>query len=236
MSGVPKPRPREDEERIPVRGVRRFIAERMLRSWLRIPHAMGSEIVEADSLVEARQRLKPYAEKEGVKLTYLPFIVKAVVKALQEFPLLNALYDPEWDEIIVKKTYHIGIAVDTPQGLVVPVVRDADKKTLLEVAREIQELAQRAREGKLSVDEVRGSSFTITNIGSIGGYVFFPIINYPEVAILGVSTIRRELTPEGEKMRMLISVSFNHMVTDGAYATRFLLRLKELLEEPMLLI
>ncbi len=234
--GIPKPRPKEKEERIKVKGIRRFIAERMLRAWLRIPHSSGTEIVIADRLIEARERLKKHAEAQGLKLTYMPFIMKAVVKALKEYPLLNGLYDPEWDEIIVKKYYNIGFAVDTPQGLVVPVIKNVDEKNIFQIAKELGELAERAREGKLSVDDVTDGTFSITNIGSLGSYVFSPIINYPEIAILGVSKIRKVYTGEGVTNQMLVSITFNHMVVDGAYAVRFLLKIKELLEEPMLLL
>jgi len=234
--GIPKPKLKDKEERIKVKGIRRFIAERMLRAWLRIPHSSGTEIVIADRLIEARERLKKHAETQGIKLTYMPFIMKAVVKALKEYPLLNGLYDPEWDEIIIKKYYNIGFAVDTPQGLVVPVIKNVDEKSIFQLAKELRELAEKAREGKLSVEDVTDGTFSITNIGSIGSYVFSPIINYPEIAILGVSKIRKIYTEEGITNQMLVSITFNHMVVDGAYAVRFLLKIKELLEEPMLLL
>jgi len=227
-------------ERIPLRGIKRIMASKMTESKAKIPHAYLVEEVDFTELIKLRDSLKQDAESKGVKLTLLPFIVKAVVKALKEYPLLNASLDDERGEIVVKKQYNIGIAVDTPQGLVVPVIKGADRKGLYQLAREIGELAEKAREGRLSLDEVTGGTFTITNIGAIGSIMGMAVINYPEAAILGVHRVT-ELPRyvDGElKPRKIgyISLSFDHRFIEGAYAARFLLAVKRYLENPALLL
>jgi pyruvate dehydrogenase E2 component (dihydrolipoamide acetyltransferase) len=227
-------------ERQPASAIRRRIAERMsLASWVpaTVTHADEADIT---SLEQGRAQAKPVAEQQGVRLTLLPFVVKAVVIALKHWPLFNASYDEERNEIIVKKYYHIGIAVDTPQGLLVPVVRDADRKSLLQLAREMAELAERARQGQLRAEEMRGSSFTITNIGSLGGIFFTPIINWPEVAILGLGRVQERLALVGDKpvvrKMMPLCLSFDHRLLDGADAARFVNEVRQLLENPSLLL
>ncbi len=239
-SGVEERIEERVEERVPLRGIKRIMAERMTQAKSSIPHAYLVEEVDVTELMEVREKLKMYAEGLGVKLTILPFIVKAVVIALKEYPLMNATIDMDSQEIIVKKYYNIGIAVDTPQGLVVPNVKDADKKDIFTLAREIAGLAEKAREGRLSLDEVTGSTFSISNYGAIGSIAGFPIINPPESAILGVGRIREEpryIDGRLEPRKLVyITVSFDHRIIEGGYAIRFAKRVKELLENPLVLL
>ncbi len=236
----PAPPPAEAVERVPLKGVRRFMASKIAEAKAKIPHAYIAEEVDFTELVRLRESLKAEAESRGVKLTLLPFIVKAVVKALREYPLLNSSFDEERGEIIVKKYYNISIAIDTPQGLVVPVIRDVDRKGLFQVAREIAEITDRAREGKLGLEDVRDGTFSITNIGSIGSVFGMAIINYPESAILGVHRVfDAPRYVEGEvKVRKVgyVTLSFDHRFIEGAYATRFLVKLKTLLENPVMIL
>jgi len=228
------------EERIPLRGVKKIMAERMTLAKTTIPHAYVVEEADVTELLRVRERLKRIAEGKGVKLTLLPFIAKAVIKALREYPLMNSSLDTDSGEIIVKKYINLGIAVDTPNGLVVPVIKDAGSKGLFQLAREIRELAGKAREGKLTLDEVTGGTFSISNYGSIGGILGIPVVNPPEAAILGVARVRREpRIVDGrveERSLLYITLSFDHRIIEGGYATRFLVRVKELLEDPILLL
>jgi pyruvate dehydrogenase E2 component (dihydrolipoamide acetyltransferase) len=227
-------------ERVPIKGIRRIMASKMVEAKSRIPHAYIVEEVDVTELVKLRDVLRQDAESKGVKLTLLPFIVKAVVKALKEYPLLNASLDEERGEIIIKKFYNIGVAVDTPQGLVVPVIKGADGKGLYQIAREIGELAEKAREGKTSLEDVTGGTFSITNIGSVGTVLGMAIINYPEAAILGVHRlveVPRYVDGELKPRKIVyLSLSFDHRFIEGAYATRFLLAVKRYLENPAILI
>lgn len=226
-------------ERVPIKGIRRIMASKMVEAKSRIPHAYIVEEVDVTELVKLRDVLRQDAESRGVKLTLLPFIVKAVVKALKEYPLLNASLDEERGEIIIKKFYNIGVAVDTPQGLVVPVIKGADGKGLYQIAREIGELAEKAREGKTSLEDVTGGTFSITNIGSVGTVLGMAIINYPEAAILGVHRlveVPRYVDGELKPRKIVyLSLSFDHRFIEGAYATRFLLAVKRYLENPAIL-
>ncbi|KWX07553.1 dienelactone hydrolase, partial [Hydrogenibacillus schlegelii] len=227
------------EERVPLRGVRRVIAEAMVRAKRSAPHVTLLDEAEVGALVSLRRALLPEAEARGIKLTYLPFIVKAVVAALKAYPEVNAYLDEARQEIVKKRVYHIGIAVDAPQGLVVPVVFDADRKNGWEIAREIQNLASRAREGRLKPQELRGSTFSISNLGAVGGGHFTPILNPPEAAILGLGrvaekpVVRNGLVQVGQMLDL--SLSFDHRVLDGATAQRFLNHVKRLLENPQVL-
>ncbi len=224
------------DERVPLRGVRKAVAERMTKSSNTAAHVTVVEEVDMTELVLLKEAFKGSAEKRGVKLTILPFMIKAVIPALREFPYVNSNLDDGQAEIVLKKHYNIGIAMDTEQGLVVPVMKDADKKDIFAIAGEIERLAQKARAGQLSLDEVHGSTFTITNIGSVGGLFSTPIINYPEVAILGVHRIsKRPVVREGKiEVRdiMYAALSFDHRVFDGAYAARFMNSLIETVQEP----
>ncbi|GIM46967.1 dihydrolipoamide acetyltransferase component of pyruvate dehydrogenase complex [Collibacillus ludicampi] len=228
------------EERVPLRGIRRSIAHAMVKSKYTAPHVTIMDEVDVTKLVEVRKRAKPLAEERGIKLTYLPFIVKAVIAGLREFPVLNASLDDEKGEIIFKKNYHIGIATDTENGLIVPVVKDADRKNMWTIAKEIQDLASRGREGSLAVHELKGSTFTITNIGSAGGYLFTPIINYPEVAILGTGRISKKPIITDDEISvadvLALSLSFDHRLIDGATAQQFLNMIKQLLSDPDMLV
>ena len=229
------------EERVPLRGIRRTIAQGLWQSHLYTVRTLNVDEADLTELVRLRERLKPQAEAQGVKLTYLPFIVKAVVRALKKFPMLNTSLDEERQEIVYKRYYHIGLAVATERGLIVPVVRDADRKSVLELAQEIAELSQKAREGRLAPEEVTGSTFTITNIGSVGATLSFPIINLPDAAILGVHSIRKRpwVMPDGSIQArdiMFLSLSFDHRLVDGAEAAMFTREVIRLLENPDLLL
>ncbi|PTX60253.1 pyruvate dehydrogenase E2 component (dihydrolipoamide acetyltransferase) [Melghirimyces profundicolus] len=233
------PLPQGDEERIPLRGMRRTIAKRMVQSKYTAPHVTVMDEVDASELVEVRKWAKQMAEQRGIKLTYLPFVIKALTAALREFPTLNASIDDEKEEIVIKKYYHMGIATATEDGLVVPVIKDVDRKSIFQLADEIRDLVTRTRERKAGVDELKGSTFSITNIGSFGGQFFTPIINYPEVAIFGMGKMaERPVAVDGEvviRPMMNVSLSIDHRLIDGDVAARFLNRVKELLENPKLL-
>ncbi|RKN84871.1 dihydrolipoamide acetyltransferase family protein [Paenibacillus ginsengarvi] len=228
------------EERVPLKGMRKAIANAMVKSVYTAPHVTIMDEVDVTALVELRQKAKPLAEKKGVKLTYLPFIVKALVAAVKQFPALNASIDDEKSEIVYKKYYNIGIATDTDNGLLVPVVFDADRKNVWQVAGEIRELAARGREGKLQSGELKGSTISITNIGSAGGMFFTPVINYPEVAILGTGRIsEKPVVRNGQIVignMMALSLSFDHRLIDGATAQNAMNYIKSLLEDPQLMV
>ena len=228
------------EERVPLRGLRRVIAQQMATSHLYTVRTLHVDEADLTELVRLRAALKPEAEAQGVKLSYLPFIFKAVVQGLKKYPALNSSLDEARQEIVLKRYYHLGMAVDTPQGLVVPVIKDADQKTLLELAAEASALAEKARAGKLAPEDVTGSTFSITNIGSIGGVFSFPIINVPDAAILGVHAIQdRPVVKDGElvvRKMMYLSISFDHRLVDGAEAARFLKEVIKYLEQPGLLL
>lgn len=230
----------EVEERVPLKGVRKAIAKAMVKSAYTAPHVTIFDEVDVTALVEMRKNAKPLAEERGVKLTYLPMIVKAVVAGLKKFPELNASIDDEKQEIIYKKYYNIGIATSTDDGLLVPVVKAADSKSIFQIAAEIAELAKKARDRKATADELKGSTFSITNIGSAGGMFFTPIINYPEVAILGVGRIsEKPVVKNGEIVVgqvLSLSLSFDHRLVDGEPAQRFINYVKQLLENPTLLV
>lgn len=229
-----------EEERVPLRGVRKIIAGAMVKSVYTAPHVTVMDEADVTRLVEFRQELKPLAEQQGVKLTYLPFIVKALLAAVRKYPVLNASIDDEKSEIVYKKYYNIGIATDTDNGLIVPVVEDADRKSMLTIASEISDLAARGREGKLSAAEMRGSTISISNIGSAGGMFFTPVINWPEVAILGIGRITdKPVVRDGEVVPgkvLSISLSFDHRIIDGATAQQAVNTIKQLLENPQRLV
>ena len=228
------------ETRTPLRGLRRIISNSMVASHLYTVRTLTVDEVDFTKLVELRERLKPAAEKAGVKVTYLPFIFKAVASALKAFPNVNSSYDEAANEIVLKRYYNIGCAVDTEAGLIVPVIKNVDSKSVLEIAKDILDLAGKARAGKLASEEISGSSFAVTNIGSAGSLLSFPIINAPDAAILGVHTIvDRPIVRDGQivigKM-MYLSLSFDHRLIDGAEAARFVAHLTRLLENPDLLL
>ncbi|MBP1967378.1 2-oxo acid dehydrogenase subunit E2 [Paenibacillus aceris] len=228
------------EERVPFKGIRKVIANAMVKSVYTAPHVTLMDEIDVSALVALRERTKPLAEKKGVKLTYLPFIVKALVAACRQFPALNAMIDEEKQEIVYKKYYNIGIATDTDNGLLVPVIHDADRKNVWSIASSIKDLALRGREGKLSPNEMKGGTISITNIGSVGGMFFTPVINFPEVAILGAGRItEKPVVKNGQIVAasvMALSLSFDHRIVDGATAQSFLNYIKQLLADPELLV
>lgn len=229
-----------EEERVPFKGIRKAISNAMVKSAYTAPHVTIMDEVDVTELVAFRTRMKPIAEKKGIKVTYLPFIVKALVAASRQFPALNASIDEVNNEIVYKKFYNIGIATDTDNGLIVPVIKDADRKSIWMIAEAIKDLAARGREGKLAANEMRGSTISITNIGSAGGMFFTPIINYPEVAILGTGRIsEKPVVKNGEIVVapvMALSLSFDHRLIDGATAQNFMNYIKQLLANPELLV
>ncbi|RCX23547.1 pyruvate dehydrogenase E2 component (dihydrolipoamide acetyltransferase) [Fontibacillus phaseoli] len=229
-----------EEERVPFKGIRKAISNAMVKSAYTAPHVTIMDEVDVTELVAFRTRMKPIAEKKGIKVTYLPFIVKALVAASRQFPALNASIDEENNEIVYKKHYDIGIATDTDNGLIVPVIKDADRKSIWMIADAIRDLAARGRDGKLSANEMKGSTISISNIGSAGGMFFTPIINYPEVAILGTGRIsEKPVVKNGEIVVapvMALSLSFDHRLIDGATAQNFMNYIKQLLANPELLV
>ncbi|MGC8645523.1 MAG: dihydrolipoamide acetyltransferase family protein [Thermoplasmata archaeon] len=212
---------------IELKGLRRLISEKMTKSKQNIPHYAVGEEIRMDELYSLREKLKA----EGITISYTPFFVKAAALALKEYPNLNAR-STEDGRFEILNYYNIGIAIDTEEGLTVAVVKDADKKTVLQIYSEVEDLAKRAREGKLRLEEVKDSTFTVTNVGGIGGIFSTPIINYPEVAILGVHRIMEG--PTGKTM--IITLSADHRLIDGAMAARFIVRVKRYLEAPTTLL
>jgi len=229
----------EEEERVPLRGLRRVIADGMSKSKFTIPHYSYVDEFECSSLIDMRQQAKEMAAQYGVKFSYLPFIVKALVAALKEFPECNSTLQKNDDgksDIVLKKYFHIGIAVATEGGLLVPVIRHADQKSLLEIAKEINELSQKTHAGKATAKELKGSTFTITSLGNIGGLFATPIINYPEVGILGVYKIRKQPVVKNDRVEvgnvMALSLSLDHRVVDGAIGARFCNSIIDRLSKP----
>lgn len=227
--------------RVKLAGLRRRIAERMVQSKRTIPHYTYVDEVEITDLVRWRDRSVEFFAERGVKLTYLAFFVKAAVCALKEVPIVNSTYDEERQEITLHDRYHIGIAVAAPGGLLVPVIRDADRLDLLAIAREIERLSAAARSGKATREELTGSTFTITSIGGIGGVISTPIINLPEVGILGLGkVVKRPVYDEHGQIRpadvVYLSLSFDHRVVDGAVGATFGNALVRHLKQPAALI
>jgi pyruvate dehydrogenase E2 component (dihydrolipoamide acetyltransferase) len=234
---IPTPIPvGPDETREPLRGVRKIISDSMRRSIDIAAHFTYVEEIDCARLVETRAALKPVAAEYDVKLSYLPFVVKAVVEGLKRYPYLNASIDDAAGEIVVKNRYHIGVAAATDSGLMVPVIKNADQKTLLEIASEIQDLSARARTGKLATDELKGSTFTITSLGAMGGVLATPIINYPEVGILGIHQMKDQaVVRDGEitiRPMMNVACSFDHRLIDGHVGAAFTQVVRGYLEEP----
>ncbi|WP_449539861.1 dihydrolipoamide acetyltransferase family protein [Ferdinandcohnia sp. Marseille-Q9671] len=228
------------ETREKMSGIRRAIAKAMVNSKHTAPHVTLMDEVDVTALVAHRKQFKAVAADKGIKLTYLPYIVKALTAALRDFPALNTSLDDATDEIIHKHYYNIGIAADTDKGLLVPVVKDADRKSIFAISNEINELAGKARDGKLAPNEMKGASCTISNIGSAGGQWFTPVINHPEVAILGVGRIaEKPVVRNGEIVVapvLALSLSFDHRMIDGATAQNALNQIKRLLNDPQLLL
>ncbi len=224
------------EERVPLAGLRRRIAQKMSLSKTKAAHSTFVEECDVTELKSWRTRLQEQANARGVKLSFLPFIVKAVVAALKKHPALNAALDETTSEIVYYKHYQIGIATATAAGLVVPVVRDADKKSIIDVAKDVERLAEEARSGKAKHEDLQGSTFTITSLGAQGGLFATPIINFPEVAILGVHQIKtKPVVRDGQIVIgdvVLLSLSFDHRLVDGHIAAAFAHELIAYLEHP----
>lgn len=224
------------EERTPIVGMRRKIAERMAHAKSTAAHFTFVEECDASRLVEMRERLLPEAARRGVRLTYLPFIVKAVTEALHRHPVLNSAVDETTNELVYKKYYNIGVATATDAGLMVPVVHHADRLRLFELATEIERLSQAAKDGSLGPEDLRNSTFTITSLGKHSGLMATPILNHPEVGILGVHRIKeRPVVRDGEIVVgkvMLLSLSFDHRIVDGHVGAAFAYDIIETLEQP----
>ncbi len=227
-------------ERIPLRGVRRSIAKAMVKSKYTAPHVTAIDDADVTELWQIREKEKKVAESKGIKLTILPFIMKAVVTGLTDHPYLNATLDDENEEIVLKKYINIGLATDTPEGLMVPVVKLAREKSIFELAQELTQLTEKARSRTIDLADLKGGTFTITNYGAVRGIYGTPIINYPEVAILGIGRIQDKPVIRGEKVvvrKILpLSLSFDHRVVDGAEAARFLNTIILRLEDPDLIL
>jgi len=228
------------ETREKMSGIRKAIAKAMVNSKHTAPHVTLMDEVEVSNLVAHRKKYKEVAAAKGIKLTFLPYVVKALTSALKEFPALNTSLDDATSEIVHKHYYNIGIAADTEKGLLVPVVKNADRKGIFNISNEINELAGKARDGKLAPAEMKGASCTISNIGSAGGQWFTPVINHPEVAILGIGRIaEKAIVKDGEIVAapvLALSLSFDHRMIDGATAQNAMNHIKRLLNDPELLL
>jgi pyruvate dehydrogenase E2 component (dihydrolipoamide acetyltransferase) len=234
---LPQVMPSGSETRTKIVGIRRKIGERMVQAMHTAPHFTYVEEVDCTELVRVRTRLKARAAARGIKLTYMPFFAKACSIAFREFPNVNAWMDNANNELIVKGDHHIGVSCDTPNGLMVPVIRSVEQKSILRIAAEMQDLFARTRAGQAKRDELMGSTFTMTSVGSIGGVLATPILNVPEVGILGINKIRKRamVGPNDEitvRHMTYLSPSFDHRIIDGAVAARFVARLKDILENP----
>ncbi len=228
------------ETREKMSGIRKAIAKAMVHSKHTAPHVTLMDEVDVTELVAHRKKFKDIAAEKDIKLTYLPYVVKALVSTLREFPALNTSFDDETSEVIQKHYFNIGIAADTEKGLMVPVIKNADRKSVFTISDEINGLATKARDGKLSATEMKGASCSITNIGSAGGQWFTPVINHPEVAILGIGRIaEKPVIKNGEIVAapvLALSLSFDHRMIDGATAQHALNHIKRLLSQPELLL
>jgi pyruvate dehydrogenase E2 component (dihydrolipoamide acetyltransferase) len=226
-------------ERKPMSNIRRKTAEHLSRAWNVIPHVTQHDKADITAVEELRKKYAPQAEKAGGKLTMTAIALKIVATALQRFPQFNASADMARNEIVYRKSVHVGVAADTPRGLLVPVIRDVDRKGILELASELAQASEKARAGKLSLDEMQGGGFTITNLGGIGGTSFTPIVNWPEVAILGISRGALEPVYDGQnfqpRLMLPLSLSYDHRVIDGADAARFLRWVADAFEQPFVL-
>lgn len=226
----------EREERVPFIGMRRKIGEHLVKSKHTAPHFTYVEEADMTDIVKFRNDLHPEAGRMGVKLTFLPFIIKAVIEGLKKYPKLNSVLDEDRQEIVMKHFYNIGVAVATPDGLIVPVVKHAHEKSLLEIAAEITQLSDKARTNRLGLVDLQGGTFTLTSIGSIGGIFSAPIINYPEVAIMGIQKIEKRPVVRNDEIVIremtYFSISCDHRVVDGAEAALFMKEMIDWLEHP----
>jgi pyruvate dehydrogenase E2 component (dihydrolipoamide acetyltransferase) len=219
----------------PLARIKKLSGVHLHRAWLNVPHVTHQDEADITDIDAYRKELDSAAKDKGFRVTLLAFLMKASVSALRQHPEFNGSLSPEKDALILKKYYHLGIAVDTPEGLVVPVIRDVDRKGIYAISRELGEVSKKARDGKLSATDMQGASFTISSLGGIGGTAFTPIVNAPEVAILGV--VRSKMAPvwDGQDFRprlmLPISLSYDHRVIDGALAARFARTLCHTLED-----
>ncbi|WP_042223924.1 dihydrolipoamide acetyltransferase family protein [Oceanobacillus manasiensis] len=227
------------ETREAMSGIRKSIAKAMVNSKTKAPHVTLMDEVDVTELVAHRKKFKAVAAEQEIKLTYLPYVAKALVSASKKFPILNSYIDENTNEIVEKHYYNIGIAADTEKGLLVPVVKNADRKSIFTISQEINELGAKARNGKLAPDEMKGASNTISNIGSAGGQWFTPVLNYPEAIILGIGRIaEKPVVKDGEIVVapvLALSLSFDHRIVDGATAQLALNQIKRLLSDPQLI-
>ena len=227
-------------ETVAMKGVRKSTAKRLTESARTAVHVTHMDEADVTELVTFKEKQRKIAEKRGIHLTYMPFVVKASVAALKQYPYLNSSVEEEHEEIILKKYYNLGVAVDTTDGLIVPNIKDADKKDIFTIAKEIQDLTEKAQTRELSLPDLKGGTFTITNIGFIGGIHATPIINYPETAILATGRIRETpVVRDGNvviRSIMPLSLSFDHRVIDGALAARFVNMIIKFLQDPALLV
>jgi pyruvate dehydrogenase E2 component (dihydrolipoamide acetyltransferase) len=226
-------------ERKPMSNIRRKTAEHLSLAWTTIPHVTQHDKADITALEALRKQYSPQAEKAGGKLTITAIALKIIERALRKFPQFNSSIDTARNEIVYKKSIHIGVAVDTERGLLVPVIRDVDRKGILELSVELSKVSEKARAGKLSLEEMQGGGFTITNLGGIGGTSFTPIVNWPEVAILGISRgayepvlVNNQFEP---RLVLPLSLSYDHRVIDGADAARFVRWVAEAFEQPFVL-
>ncbi len=227
-------------ERVAFSSLQRKTAEHLSLGWRLAPHVTQFDAADITSLEALRKRYRERGPAKDIKLTVTAFVLKAVAAALRQFPQFNASLDLEKEELILKHYYHIGVAVDTEAGLIVPVIRDVDRKRVLDLAAELEEVAERTRRRKIKSEELHGGCFTITNLGGIGGTAFTPIINHPEVAILGLARSKQELYLEDDEMAVRtmlpLCLSYDHRVINGADGARFTRKLAELLEDPEMLL
>jgi pyruvate dehydrogenase E2 component (dihydrolipoamide acetyltransferase) len=233
---APRPVSRAEDERVPVRGMRKRIWEIMSRSKRSAAHFNYVDEVNVGELITLKDRVKPHADRAGVKLTFLPFIVKAVVAALKRHPRLNSVVDEAQHELVVRKNYDIGIAIATEAGLMVAALREADRLSIVEIARELERLSGLAKSGKIQPKDLGGTSFTISSLGKLGGLLAPPIINHPEVGIMGVHAIKRKPVVRGDEIVigdvMLLSFSFDHRIIDGDVGAVFAQEIISYLENP----
>lgn len=239
IAPVPPPAPvavTAQEERLPIRGLRKRIYESMARSKRTAAHFTYVDECECTKLIALRERLRPIAATQGVKLTFLPFIIKAVVAALKKHPTMNCLVDDTTNEMVLRKNFDLGIAVATDAGLIVPVLRRADQRSLVEIASEIERLASEARVGKTSREDLGGASFTVTSLGKAGGLLATPVVNYPEVGILFVPQMKKRPVVIGDEIKighvMDLSLSFDHRIIDGHIGAEFAQTVIDLLQDP----
>jgi len=220
----------------PLNKIRRVIARRLYASWVNVPMVTQFDEADITDLEALRISMKPKAEAAGVHLTLMPFIVKACLAGLKQFPDFNASLDASGDNLVLKKYFNIGFATDTPVGLIAPVIKDADAKSLFEIAATIAELSDKARTGKLAFSETEGGCFSITNLGQLGGVGFTPTINAPEVAVLGVGRAARKMVDTGgsfvPRLMLPLTMAYDHRVIDGAVGGRFMQLLRDKLSKP----